>query len=114
MDYSEETSDILKAIYELDISGVNTKSELKEHLKTAPLHIKENARKQYWQDLVGCVKVLESVDYKRAIAYMNAMCENDKNEIINDFKFMFDGVKNDDPLKRETLVLLGRLGIIIF
>jgi hypothetical protein len=66
-----------------------------------------------WDELIDIVEIIENTDYKKAGAYINIFCEEEKKEIIELFKKEFHSIPNTDRLKFETLNLLGRLGITI-
>ena len=111
--YTEQVKGILNELYELDIK-TGDELDIKHHSVT-----QENVDKQVdsvhdiWIELNDCVSKLEMVDYKIAKEYVGLFCEDEKNDLIKQFKIDFENIPRDNALRIETLAFMGKIGIII-
>lgn len=78
------------------------------------IQVEQNKIDILWEQLADIVEDIQYTDYKKAEAYINLFCKEEKKEIAELFKKEFSKVPNNSKLKNETLNFLGLLGIKVF
>ena len=64
--------------------------------------------------LEECIEKLQTIDYNDVKTYINLFCKEEKKLIIEEFKRDFNHIPDDDKYKMETLIFLGKIGIIVY
>jgi len=74
----------------------------------------KNNTHDVFNKLKECVQKLEKTDYKYVRQFIELWCEEDKKDLIKQFKKEFENVPKKDKLRLETLHFLAKLGIVIY
>ena len=67
-----------------------------------------------WEELAELKKTLSTYDPSVIKSYIKKNLSNDVIEIKKNFYKEFGNLPNDNILKREVMILLGELGIVIY
>ena len=74
----------------------------------------EDKTPDIWKELNNLRNILREYDISIVKKYIHDELKEEVEIIKKSFHLEFDNVKNDDPFKIESLILLGELGITIY
>jgi len=97
----------LKDVYDLEVDD--------NQLEFVKGKVSNEEKKEHpvWTELREIVEQLQELDNRKVNSFIDLYCEKEKAELTTLFKEEFKDIPDDDPLKKEVLLLLGYLGIMI-
>lgn len=97
----------LKDVYDLEVDD--------NQLEFVKGKVSNEKKKEHpvWTELREIVEQLQELDNRKMNSFIDLYCEKEKVELSELFKNEFKDISNDDPLKKEVLLLLGHLGIMV-
>lgn len=98
----------LKEVYDLEVDD----NQL-EFVKGKLTNEEDKKEHPVWTELREIVEQLQKLDNRKMHSYVDLYCEKEKAELSELFKKEFKDISDDDPLKKEVLLLLGYLGIVV-